>query len=238
MLTLSIENDIIIKNTQECLRIMKHRLCALVMICTVLMSLCGCGHYAKDKIFDTDVYGTYVLTLFTEDNDISDEFTLSLNNNGTYSYKIYESLSNGTTKDKTCDGNIESVTEINGDISLIKLNIDYSIFSEFGSMTFSIHNGTCYKYKNLLGDYIQIETSQIKNRSEFSIPMDNSGEYYLRFTEDGMCKSDNTPDEEQYYYKYKVKSDIIFIDYGYGYGAAYYIVDGGVFSGNGFRKSE
>ncbi|MGN0550596.1 MAG: hypothetical protein ACI4I4_01995 [Acutalibacteraceae bacterium] len=56
---------------------MKHRLFALVMICTILMSLCGCGHYAKDKIFDTDVYGTYVLTLFTEDNDISDEFTLS-----------------------------------------------------------------------------------------------------------------------------------------------------------------
>lgn len=217
---------------------MKRKLIVVVIVCTILVSLCGCDKYIKDKIYDTDVYGTYVLTLLTENNDISDEFTLSLNDNGTYSYRIYESLSNGIIKDKTCDGDIESVMEINSDISLIKLNIDYSIFSEFGSMTFSIHNGTCYKYKNLLGDYIQIETSQIKNRSSFSIPMDNSGEYYLRFSEDGMCKSDNTPDEEQYYYKYKVKSDIIFIDYGYGYGAAYYIVDGGVFSGNGFSKSE
>ena len=217
---------------------MKRKLIAFVMICTILVSLCGCDKHIKDKIYDTDVYGTYVLTLLTEDNDISNEFTLSLNDNGTYSYRIYESLSNGIIKDKTCDGNIESVMEINSDISLIKLNIDYSIFSEFGSMTFSIHNGTCYKYKNLLGDYIQIESSQIKNRSEFSIPMDSSGEYYLRFSEDGMCKSDNTPDEEQYYYKYKVKSNVIFVDYGYGYQTAYYIVDGGVFSGNGFRKSE
>lgn len=40
------------------------------------------------------------------------------------------------------------------------------------------------------------------------------------------------------YYKYKVKSNIILIDYGCGYGAAYFIVDGGVFSGNGFHKSK
>ena len=97
---------------------------------------------------------------------------------------------------------------------------------------------TCHKYKNLLGKYVRLETSQIKNRSTFSIPIDNSGEYYLRFAENGMCKHDNSPDEEQHYYKYKVKSNIILIDYGYGYGAAYFIVDGGVFSGNGFHKSK
>lgn len=217
---------------------MKRKLIVLTMVCITTISLCGCDKYIKDEIYDTDIYGTYVLTLFTENSDISDEFTLSLNDNDTYSYRIYESLSNGTTKDKTCDGDIESITEINGDISLIKLNIDYSVFSEFGSMRFSIPNGICYKYKNLLGNYIQTETSQIRNRSSFSIPIDNSGEYYLRFTKDGVCKSDATPDEEQFYNRYKVKSGIIWIDYGYDFQPAYYIVNGGVFSRNGLRKSE
>lgn len=238
MLTLSIENDIIVKITQECLRIMKHRLFALVMICTILMSLCGCGNYKKDKIFDTDVYGIYEKSDTSNDNDIKYYFSLLINNDNTYSYRILEHLSY-TENDNTIDGNISSIIELNNDITeIVFSDIDYSSFDDFVFSGWGIHGDTCYKYKNLLGDYIQIETSQIKNRSEFSIPMDNIGEYYLRFTEDGMCKSDNTPDEEQYYYKYKVKSDIIFIDYGYGYGAAYYIVDGGVFSGNGFSKSE
>lgn len=236
MLTLSMENDIIVKITQECLRIMKHRLFALVMICAVLMSLCGCDKYIKGEIYDTDVYGTYISETFLD--NITEPFEkkrLILSSDNTYEYDIYQNL-DGEAQEESVFGDIIEVSSINNDIISIKID-GYELKNKYVFGTQHIKK-IFYKYKNLLGDYIQFETSQIKCRSSFSIPLDNSGEYYLRFTEDGMCKYDSAPDEEQYYYKYKVKSDIIFIDYGYGYGAAYYIVDGGVFSGNSFSKSE
>lgn len=214
---------------------MKRKLIAFVMICTILMSLCGCNKYIKDKVYDTDVYGAYNSETISENNtEPFEKKRLILSSDNTYEYYIYQNWDRGI-QEENVSGTIE-INNINKDIISVKMS-NYELKKQyiFGTR----HPGnTLYKYKNLLGDYFQTETSQIKNRSSFSIPMDNSGEYYLRFNEDGMCKSDNTPDEEQYYYKYKVKSDIVFIDYGYGYGAAYYIVDGGVFSGNGFRKSE
>ena len=217
---------------------MKRKLIMVVMVCTILVALCGCDKHIKDKIYDTDVYGTYEKSGASDDNDTKYYFSLSINDDSTYSYRMFEHFSS-RENDNTVSGNISSTIELNNDITKIVFDdIDYSSFDDFVFCGWGMHGNTLYKYKNLLGDYFQIETSQIKNRSSFSIPMDSSGEYYLRFTEDGMCKSDNTPDEEQYYYKYKVKSDVIFIDYGYGYGAAYYIVDGGVFDGNGFHKSE
>ncbi len=215
---------------------MKHKNILIMMICIIcaILVLCGCDSYVSEDIYDTDLYGTYEKSVVSDADKLQYKFTLSLNNDNTYIYRIFEQYS-GKTRDKSCSGNIDSIKKINDDITEIVLSdIDYSPFDGFAFLVYGIQSNVVFKYKNIIGEYVQIDTESIQNRSNFVIKLNDTTRSWS-FFEDGTCKSDSAPDEEQSYCRYKVKSNIIWIGYGdkgeSRYYPIYYIVEDGVFCG-------
>lgn len=212
---------------------MKRRFIVAGIACIVLLSICGCDKYIKTKTYNTDIYGIWSAETSSVEGGLSTKQSLEILADNTYKYYISQKYK-GENKEEYITGNIQ-VEDINRDIAKITFN-DFTLKKRYDA-TLRL-TSVFFKYKNLIGNYLKTETEQIKNRSDFLIPLDDSGKYYLRFSEDGVCRLDSFPDEEQYSYKYKVKSDIIWIDYGYGFQADYYIVEDGIFTSTGFHKTK
>ena len=221
---------------------MKHRICVVIINCLIFTTLCGCTRYQKftKQIYDTDVYGVYAASVHNG-NDYSDNGSISLLSNNTFSFE--RKTTNGTmgTEEYQCGGSF-TVEDVNSDFTKLL----FSISDEFGRPICSYSSFNCinewntclYKYKNMLGEYIKMDTANIKSRSRFKINDNNDNDTFLLFTEDGLCRPSTYLDDNGYASKYKVKSHIIWIDYyGSGFRPAYFIVEDGLFNPNSLIKS-
>lgn len=188
---------------------MKLKFIASVMICTILASLCGCSEYTYlYTVKDESLFGDYS----NESETVKKQ--LSLSDDGTYKYDIYQN--NSPKTEFHFDGNY-SYQIINSDITRIELdNISH------------FDNGVIFKYKNLIGYYTSIECDF---NDAFTIPTPRDPHRFFIFDGKNTATLNSGTQKS---YPYKIKDDIIWFDYANdkNYKPTYYIVDGGVFCVN------
>lgn len=210
---------------------MKKFLVVFSFLTIIATSLTGCAKYEKDNSYNTDLYGTYVNQIGTEELNYFSESKYILNKDNTYNYISKEIQYNETIENTNEIGMILLSENISDDIT--KIAFDSDIIK--------------YKYKNMLGGLYELE---IPSGKTFDLiiptPSDSwTGSYpneAIVFNKDGfyhVClDATNCNDtEEDYlgiYYKYIRKKDVIyFVDPSIDdmdYQILYYIVDDGLFS--------
>ena len=177
------------------------------------------------------MYGEYIASASTDDED-KDDCRLTLSSSGIFSYTRKTIKEPMDMDEYQCSG-LFTCEDVNSDI----VKLIFSISDESGSPIcgYSALNyinkwNTClYKYKNMIGKYIEMDTANVKNRSCFKI--DSGDGEYLLFAEDGLCRPSSFLDDDDFAHKYKVKSGVIWIDYdvGFGFQPEYFIVEDGLF---------
>ena len=199
---------------------MKRILQFLLIICLVL-SISGCAkYYPVEQIYDTEIYGVYSKTL-PDHEPYKQE--LCFENNGQYKYTISDESGfdifhiTGTFTEKT----------INGDIVQIRLN-NYSLPKISGGSytTELITDEILYKYKNMIGHYIQ---TNIKVGDTFTITSYSDNQRWYTFSPCGTATLNINKDKV---IPYIIKNNIIWMDFlsDGNYMPMYYLVEDGVFS--------
>lgn len=205
----------------------------LLCVC-ILIGATGC----KSSLYNTDIYGTYGETLYSEDTDNPiGIYRLTLNSDNTYEWYLFENYKNDEEETEiSYEGSIVSIEDINKDIVKITLDNDNPSMSSFFYTYFNISNKEFYKYKNLIGTYIPVD---LRRNADFFIQNNNVPGDGRFFSTNGTTIYKYADGLTSDVLNYKIKSDIIWIDFdvGYGYQPYYYIVDGGVFEG-AFSKQQ
>ena len=208
----------------------------LILLISIIFTFTGCSKYEKDTSYDTDLYGSYLHTFgsYNDDNtnqteESSIQYYLNemyqFNSDNTYQL-TGEQIINETTQDINEDGKILSVEEISDDIS--KITLDKEIISW---STNEVSNQIIYKYKNMLGDFSEIE---VPNGKTFELQIndaryDKEGQYHL------LCDGSDNCDCSNSYPKYIRKDNIIYFqsmdeEHKDCYTINLYIVEDGLFS--------
>lgn len=222
--------------------------CRIVIVLLLITTLTGCSKYKKDESYDTDLYGTYVQKLGTDDASYVLNISYELNNNNTYNY-IYNEINNGETiNDANKSGKILSIEEISDNITQITLDREITEWS-----TGETSNEVIYKYKNMLGSFLETDVPTGKT-FELVIPtpsenwtgsfpnaanvFDKNG-YYHSCLDVAEC-NDTVEEHKGVFYEYVRKNNIIyFIDpsaENMNYQILYYIVDDGVFAPEYYKE--
>lgn len=218
---------------------------SFIILISITFTFTGCAKYEKDESYDTDLYGSYShemnayigddVNQATEDpdNQYYSYEMYQFNSDNTYHHEVKEIISNETTKDSNKDGKILSVEEISDDITKITSDqkiVDWS--------TQESSDEILYKYKNMLGDFTEIEVPQGKT---FELQIndaryDKEGQYHL------LCEGSDNCDCSNFYPKYIRKDNIIYFqsmdeEHKNYYTINLYIVDNGLFCPT-FYKTE
>lgn len=205
---------------------MKKIILCLIFIC--LMT--GCSKTEQDESFNTKVYGKYSNTIETPDKTYQFKSSYTLYKDHTYLYRSYEK-SNGNVKKHKVNGNIDSIQKINEDIS--KITFDEKIDNSYIQ---SPYNDYEYKYKNMLGEYDELD---IPRKSKFNLFIKNTRSNLnegLVFNKKGYyhyCTDyDDCTDDSKTFTKYKRKGNYIYqADSEGNWTILLYIVKDGLFSG-------
>lgn len=205
----------------------KQKLLGIFLISTIL--LCGCSQTEKDTSYDTDLYGTYGWTISAPEISFESKSTYKINEDNTYENNAYKK-SEGQTTEKNDNGKIIEIKSINNEITKIVMEDKSYIDTIF------------YKYKNMLGEFYNIEIPQ---KSKFQLFLQNPNSNLnegIVFNDNGKyhyCTNyDNCNDDKNNFTKYKRKGNHIYqADSKGNWTILYYIVDGGLFSGT-YTKSE
>lgn len=162
--------------------------------------LTGCSKYEKDTSYNTDLYGDYSRNIESINTSyfLSENYTFDTDN--TYNY-IYKEVIDGTViSDVNKDGKILSVEEISDDISKITLDRELVPWS-----TQESSYDVIYKYKNMLGDFCEID---VPNGKTFELHLDEAW-----YDEDGqyhICTDINECDCKETLPKYIRKNNTIY----------------------------
>lgn len=212
------------------------RIRKLLILSTIgIMCLTGCSKTAKDTLYDTDLYGTYIRELWSEDNEYKRKTLYTFKSNDTYEYSDSEKI-NGKTNNTTKKHLINNKKKINDDITKIQLNTDDS-------------ERSIYKYKNMLGDYYKAKIPNGK-RFDLKIKYENPNygsddAYGMSFTKDGLwhsCSNLNNcqcEKNDMFFITYKRKGNYIYEKNDDGdWALIYYIVDGGLFYPEYYKEED
>lgn len=212
------------------------KILSLIILTSTIFTFAGCAKYEKDESYDTDLYGSYLHTFgsYNDDNtnqteESSIQYYLNemyqFNSDNTYQL-TGEQIIDETTQDINEDGKILSVEEISDDIFKIILDKEIVNWS-----TNEVSNQIIYKYKNMIGDFSEIE---VPNGKTFELHLsdyvwyDKDGQYHAPCNGNDNCNcSDSCP-------KYIRKDNVIYFQsmdelHKDCYTIGAYIVDDGVF---------
>jgi len=209
----------------------------VVVILLLITTLTGCNKYEKDTSYNTDIYGTYSENIEgyygdSESNTWIHNKKYIFNKDNTFEYSFYEALDGEATNDINKSGKILSVEEISEDITKITLDLEITEWS-----TGETFNQTIYKYKNMLGNFTEIEVPSGKTfelQLNDSVWYDKDGQYHL-CANTGSCDcSDNWP-------QYIRKKNIIYFqsmdkEHKNCYTIQVYITDAGLFAPEMYKE--
>ena len=198
----------------------KQKLLGIFLIGTIL--LCGCAQMEKDASYDTDLYGTYSWTISAPEISFESKSTYKINEDGTYENSAYKK-SEGQITEKNENGKITETESINSEITKIVLEDKSYIDTIF------------YKYKNMLGEFYNIEVPQ---NSKFKLFLKNPNSDLnegIVFDDDGRyhyCTNyDNCNDDKNNFIKYKKNGNYIYqLDPNKKWKIFLYIAEDGLFS--------
>lgn len=212
---------------------MKKKLSIIILLAIITISLIGCSKYEEDKSYDTELYGSY--SDYWEASNISysqnESYTFNVDN--TYNHIYKEIMDGNINNDINKNGKILSIEEINNDITQITLDQEIKEWS-----TGEISNENIYKYKNMIGDFREIEVPKGKS---FKLQLsdyawyDEEGQYHVCNGENCQC-NESSP-------KYIRKDNIIYFqsmdeEYKDCYTIACYIVEDGLFAPELYKVEE
>lgn len=218
---------------------MKKKFSIITLLAIITISLTGCSKYEKDKSYETDLYGTYIQSIGTENSNYFSEQKYIFSKDNTYDLYSREIQNNEVVEDNHSNGKILSNKNICDNIVQISLDND----------------DVLYKYKNMFGILYEANIPS-GNKFDLVIPTpsnDWTGSYpnsAIVFEKNGVCHScldvTNCHDTEEehmgIYYKYICKNDIIyFIDPSIkkmNYQILYYITDNGLFAPQLYKVEE
>ncbi len=189
-----------------------------------MFTLTSCSKYEKDSSYDTDLYGDYSSNIEATNISYSLKESYTFNTDNTYNHVYKEIINNIITNDIDKDGKILSIEEISEDISKITLDQEVVEWS-----TQESSNDTIYKYKNMIGDFCEIE---VPDGRTFELHLDG-----VWYDEDGqyhICTDVNTCNCDETCPQYIRKDDIVYLqsideEHKNCYTISAYITDGGLF---------
>lgn len=204
----------------------KQKLLGIFLISTML--LCGCTKMEKDTSYDTDLYGTYSWTISAPEISFESKSTYKINEDNTYENSAYKK-SEGQTTEKNDSGKIIETKSINNEITKIVLEDKSYIDTIF------------YKYKNMLGEFYNIEIPQ---KSKFQLFLQNPNSNLnegIVFNDDGKyhyCTNyDNCNDDKNSFTKYKKSGNYIYqLIPNKEWKIFLYITEDGIFSPEYFKE--
>lgn len=204
----------------------KQKLLGIFLISTML--LCGCTKMEKDVSYDTDLYGTYSWTISAPEISFESKSTYKINEDNTYENSAYKK-SEGQTTEKNDSGKIIETNSINNEITKIVMEDKSYIDTIF------------YKYKNMLGEFYNIEIPQ---KSKFQLFLQNPNSNLnegIVFNDDGKyhyCTNyDNCNDDKNSFTKYKKSGNYIYqLIPNKEWKIFLYITEDGIFSPEYFKE--
>lgn len=203
---------------------MKRKILKTTVLILIAISITGCSKYEKDTSYDTDLYGTYTDNIEASNISYTRNESYTFNTDNSYNHTYKEVMDGNVNSDIDENGKILSTEEISNDITQITLDQEIKEWS-----TGEISNENIYKYKNMIGDFREIEVPKGKT---FKLQLsdyawyDEEGQYHVCNGENCQC-NESSP-------KYVRKDNIIYFqsmdeDHKNCYTIACYIVDGGLF---------
>ena len=199
----------------------KKKLLFLFIIISFILT--GCSKTEKDLSFDADIYGTYEWNMSSDEIAYELMSSYTINNNNTYNHKYFEKSHDNILNNININGVIKNGIQINKDIFKLELEDN------------SGKNIIFYKYKNMLGEYYQVE---IPNEKQFDLFLKNSSSSInegIVFDNNGLfhyCTNyDNCNDDSSLFQKYKYKDNHIYqLDNNGNWIILLYVVEDGLFS--------
>ena len=199
----------------------KKKLLFLFIIISFILT--GCSKTEKDLSFDADIYGTYEWNMSSDEIAYELMSSYTINNNNTYNHKYFEKSHDNILNNININGVIKNGIQINKDIFKLELEDN------------SGKNIIFYKYKNMLGEYYQVE---IPNEKQFDLFLKNSSSSInegIVFDNNGLfhyCTNyDNCNDYISLFQKYKYKYNHIYqLDNNGNWIILLYVVEDGLFS--------
>lgn len=212
---------------------MKNKFSIVILLVIITISLTGCSKYERDESYDTDLYGSYSDYWEASNISYSQNKSYTFNTDNTYNYIHKEIMDGNINKDIDKNGKILSIKKISNDITQITLDQEITEWS-----TGEKSNEIIYKYKNILGDFREIE---VPNGKTFKLQLseynwyDEEGQYHLCNGDNCQC-SGSIP-------KYVRKDNIIYFqsmdeEHKDCYTIGCYIVDDGLFAPELYKVEE
>ncbi|MEY8424666.1 hypothetical protein AALB52_18375 [Lachnospiraceae bacterium 38-14] len=212
---------------------MKKKFSIITLLAIITISLTGCSKYEKDKSYDTDLYGTYSDYWEASNISYSQNESYTFNADNTYNH-IYKEIMDGNINNNIDkNGKILSTEEISNDITQITLDQEIVDWS-----TGEKSNDIIYKYKNMIGNFLEIEVPKGKTfKLQLSdyVWYDEEGQYHVCNGDDCQCEGSSP--------KYVRKNNIIYFqsmdeEHKDCYTIGCYIVDDGLFTPELYKAEE